>query len=131
IEETNVKDLLKRKSKLLITLAVVLAVFIVGIVLICVNSYAIEIEATYLMMPKTISADESDLDFDLHIRKNSDYDLETQSSYPLEAFEYYYTDPDTGEEVVIKGTDSAEIEGEEVSPYIVFLYKAYGHLRNL
>lgn len=121
---------LTKKAKAIIALLVALAVIVTGIIVVKVNDEAIYNELVYIVMPKTIRAEEMQddpdfhIDFDIHVRKNKDYDIKTQSQQPLEAYEYYYIDPETNEEVVVKGTEEIEVDGNKIGPYLLFLIKA-------
>lgn len=122
MEKENKK--LTKKAKGLIALGVALCVVIIGVIVYFTNSTAINNYVLYMFMPKTITASEINTNYDLGVRLNEDYDAKKQKSQPLEAFEYYYTDPETGKEVVVKGADNAKINGEDVPIYLGFLIRA-------
>lgn len=127
----STKKKLSKKAKIIVSVVVVIAVIIAGFITVKANETAFYKYALYTFMPKTLTAEEINADFDVSVRFNEEYNAETQSSQPLEAFEYYYTDPDTGKEVVIKGTENAVINGEEVPIYLGFLIEAQMNLATM
>lgn len=127
----STKKKLSKKAKIIVSVVVVIAVIIAGFITVKANETAFYKYALYTIMPKTLTAEEINADFDVSVRFNEEYNAETQSSQPLEAFEYYYTDPDTGKEVVIKGTENAVINGEEVPIYLGFLIEAQMNLATM
>ena len=74
--------------------------------------------------PKFFGEIETNLGKGLIFEKIYDYDSKKQASQPLEAYEYYYTDPETNETVVIKGTENAVINDDEIPVYLGFLLRA-------
>lgn len=131
MENEKRKSKLSKKVKILITLIVLAAVILSGVILVKTNETRVYTYGLYTLMPKTITAEEMGTDYDLSVRFNKDYDYKVQETVPLEAFEYYYTDSKTGEEVVIKGTEQSVIAGVEISPYVMFLIKAKMNLDTL
>lgn len=127
----NIKNKMSKKVKLIITFIVLIAVVISGIIIVKSNQNYFYTRALYMLMPKTITGQEMGTDYDLSVGLNGEYDAKKKSSYPLEAFEYYYTDPQTGEDKVVKGTENASINGEEVPVYLGFLIEAKTNLENL
>lgn len=119
---------LTKKMKVLIASIVVILLIAVTAIVYFTNSVAINNYVLYMFMPKTITGEQMDTNYDLHVRLNEKYDADTQSNQPLEAYEYYYTDPQSGEEVVITGAKDAEINGEKVPIYLGFLIEAKNNL---
>lgn len=121
----NIIAKLSKKTK--IAIASIVSICVVAIVIAVVyftNSVTINNYVVYMFMPKTITAEEMNTNYDLHVRMNKDYDPVVQENEPLEAYEYYYTDPQSGEMVVVKGGTNAVINGEDVPIYLGFLLKA-------
>lgn len=129
MEKTKKK--LNKKVKLIIVFVVIIAVIISGAIVVRTNETAVYTYALYTLMPKTISSEEMHTDYDISVRLNKNFDPKKQDSQPLEAFEYYYTDPQTGKEVVIGGTENTMINGNEVPVYLGFVIKAKMNLETL
>lgn len=127
----KIKKKLSKKVKIIITFIVVIAVILSGIIIVRTNETAVYTYVMYTLMPKTISAEEMHNNFDLSVRLNKNFDPKTQDSQPLEAFEYYYTDPKTGKEVVVGGTENVLINGDEVPAYLGFVIKAKMNLETI
>lgn len=121
----NITINLSKKMKILIATLVSFVIVVAVIATVySLNSVAINNRILYMFMPKTITAEEMETNYDLHVRMNDDYDSKRQASQPLEAYEYYYTDPETNETVVIKGTENAVINDDEIPVYLGFLLRA-------
>lgn len=131
MENEKTKNKLSKKMKVLIAFIVIIAVVSGSAIFVSLNETRVYNYGLYLLMPKTITAEEMGTDYDISVRFNNDYDYKTQETLPFEAFEYYYTDTSTGEEVVIKGTDQSEIAGVEIAPYVMFVIKAKMNLDTL
>lgn len=131
MENEKTRNKLSKKMKVLITFIVIIAIVAGGAIFVSVNETRVYNYGLYVLMPKTITAEEMQTDYDISVRFNDDYDYKTQETLPFEAFEYYYTDPSTGEEVVIKGTEQSEIAGVEIAPYVMFVIKAKENLDTL
>lgn len=118
------KSILKKNIKLIVTMIVIVAVLVTSVIIIKENGAKVYSYSLYALMPKTISAEEMETDYDMHVRLNDDYDFVRQLEDPLEAYEYYYTDPQTGEEVVIGGSEQTQIGDVTIAPYLMFVIKA-------
>lgn len=127
----NIKKSLNKKTKSIIAILVVVAVIISGAIIIKTNETAVYTYALYTLMPKTVSAEDMNTDCDISVRLNKNFDAKKQASQPLEAFEYYYTDPQSGEEVVVGGTENAVINGEQVPVYLGFIIRAKMNLETM
>lgn len=125
------KKKLNKKLKALIAIVVMAVLIITGIVVVKTNETMVYTYGLYTLMPKTLTAEEINTDYDISVRLNKNFDAKAQDSQPLEAFEYYYTDPSTGKEVVIGGTESTDINGNEVPVYLGFVIKAQMNLNKL
>lgn len=120
----KIKIKLTKKIKALIAVIVAVVVIIAGVIVVQMNETAVSTYVLYALMPKTLKAEEINTDYDISVRLSKDFDPKTDDMQPLEAFEYYYTDPETGEEVVIGGTETTEIDGNDVPVYLGFVIKA-------
>lgn len=117
------KKIGKKAKALIITAVVIFAVIVVSIVVKANETY-IYSRGLYLLMPKSVTIEVEDKSYEFYARINEDFNAKEQKSAPLEAYEYYCTDPDTGEEILVSGTDNVELNGEYKQVFLSFLIDA-------
>lgn len=130
IKKIDFKD--KKTVKKMIVIAVLIIAVLAGIIAISVNKMQIQSDLIYLVMPDSITPEESsDFPYTIYKQKNDNYDADQNPNEPLDALKFYYYN-EKGEKIVIDGEDTIEYNGEDYgSPYIAFILNSVDTINNI